>query len=71
MLDMAEYLKKYVVGDALEDQIWRDRGGSSVDFLEKILITQLFTTFVVCNPTDDFEVHLKTLGPAVISSFKV
>jgi hypothetical protein len=37
MLNMAEYLKKYMSGDALYKHIWEDEGGNSINFFERIL----------------------------------
>jgi hypothetical protein len=37
MLNMAEYLKGYMKSDELYDQIWNNKGGDSLNFLEKIL----------------------------------
>lgn len=38
MLDMAEYLKKYMSSGDLYQHIWKDQGGDSLDFFEKKIL---------------------------------
>ena len=73
MLDMAIYLKKHISAEGLERRIWRNEGGSSLAFLEQILIQDPASNFLPC-PWDDeakIESCLKKYGPALISCFKV
>ena len=76
MLNMAEYLKKYMPGDRLYQHIWNNKGGDSLDFLENILKEKPGVdgiasrqTDTLCN--DDLDALLKSYGPGLVSGFAV
>jgi hypothetical protein len=77
MLNIAEYLKKYMSGDSLYDHIWNNKGGDSLGFLESILkekprvggIVSRYTTHGLRD--DDLDRLLKRYGPGLVSGFAV
>ena len=67
MLNMAEYLKKYMPGDRLNQHIWNNRGVDSLDFLENILKEKPGVDGIASRQTDtlhndDLDILLKVLG---------
>jgi hypothetical protein len=76
MLNMAEYLKKYMSSESLYDHIWNNRGGDSLDFLEKILkkrpepenMVSLTNESLVKSDIGDL---LQSHGPGLVSGFLV
>ena len=76
MLNVAEYLKKFMSADRLYDHIWKDEGGDSFHFLKSILKTRPRpgTTNTLVDRTlvtaDLVSLMLK-YGPALVSGFAV
>jgi hypothetical protein len=75
MLDMGEYLKKYVHGTGLHRHIWEDHGGDSFEFFKNILPEKLGPHDTVGFSGSlldiDMSVLLRKYGPALVSGFKV
>ena len=75
MLNMAEYLKKYMPGDRLYEHIWNNKGGDSLDFLENILKERLDAESIMhCSNRSDFnsmDILLNSYGPGLVSGFCV
>jgi hypothetical protein len=76
MLNMAEYLKKFMSGDRLYQHIWNNRGGDSLDFLENILKEKPGVDSIASRQTDtlrndDLDILLKAYGPGLVSGFCV
>lgn len=75
MLNMAEYLKKYMKSDELYEHIWNNKGGDSLNFLESILKKRPASDGIFnCsnrNDLDSMENLLKSDGPALVSGFYV
>jgi hypothetical protein len=76
MLNMAEYLKKYMPGDALYHHIWNNKGGDSLDFLENILNTRPDSETIVTLSNKalaetEMDKLLKSYGPGLVSGFCV
>lgn len=57
MLNMAEYVKKFMPSNDLYNHIWSDSGGSSVDFLMRILQYQVVS---------DFKIHPITINGSFV-----
>ena len=75
MLNMAEYLKGYMKSDELYDQIWNNKGGDSLNFLEKILKKKPASENIShCSNKKDLDVmdeYLHSCGPGLVSGFCV
>jgi hypothetical protein len=75
MLNMAEYLKKYMPGDRLYQHIWNNKGSDSLDFLQNVLKTRPDPENIFhCSNRSDFDsmdVLLKSYGPGLVSGFLV
>lgn len=76
MLNMAEYLKKYMPGDRLYDHIWNNKGGDSWDFLKHILkekpgIDDIVSRLSDSLRNDDLDILLKAYGPGLVAGFAV
>jgi hypothetical protein len=77
MLNIAEYLKKYMSGDSLYEHIWNNKGGDSLGFLKKILkekpraggIVSRYFSEVLRN--NDLDRLLMRYGPGLVSGFAV
>ncbi|KAI8899569.1 hypothetical protein BC833DRAFT_656925 [Globomyces pollinis-pini] len=76
MLNMAEYLKKYMPGDRLYQHIWNNRGGDSLDFLENILKERPDSENIVTLSNKvladtEMDKLVKSYGPGLVSGFCV
>jgi hypothetical protein len=76
MLNMAEYLKKYMPGDRLYQHIWNNRGGDSLDFLETILKERpdsenILTLSNKVLADTEMDKLVKSYGPGLVSGFCV
>jgi len=76
MLNMAEYLKKYIPGDRLYEHIWNNKGGDSLEFLENILKTRPDSETIVTLSNKvlaktEMDNLLKSYGPGLVSGFCV
>lgn len=75
MLNMAEYLKKYMPGDSLYEHIWNNKGGDSFDFLENILKEKPKAGNIYhcsnLNDLDNMDELLRQFGPGLVSGFHV
>ena len=75
MLNMAEYLKKFMPGESLYQHIWNDKGGDSFDFLKRILKKKPKSRNILhCSNMNDFDsmdVYLDSYGPGLVSGFAV
>ena len=71
MLDMAVYLKVHMAAEALEDRIWRDKGGDSKMFLKRILVQHSPPILLSRTGEAELESYLKSFGPGLISGFDV
>jgi hypothetical protein len=76
MLNMAEYLKKYMPGDRLYEHIWNNKGGDSLEFLENILEEKPRVDGIASRQTDtlrndDLDILLNAHGPGLVSGFAV
>jgi hypothetical protein len=76
MLNMAEYLKKYMPGTHLFEHIWNDKGGDSWEFLKSILKKrpepeQVITLANESLANADMGVLLEEHGPGLVSGFCV
>jgi hypothetical protein len=76
MLNMAEYLKKYMPSDRLYEQIWNNEGGDSLDFLENILKERPDSENILTlsnNVLADTEMDklVQSYGPGLVSGFCV
>jgi hypothetical protein len=76
MLNMAEYLKKFMPGESLFEHIWNNKGGDSLAFLESILQQKPhpkdFKTVALENLLFvDMSEHLRNFGPGLVSGFSV
>lgn len=76
MLNMAEYLKKFMSGDRLYQHIWNNKGGDSFDFLENILKERPESESIVSLSNKvlaetEMDSLLKSYGPALVSGFAV
>jgi hypothetical protein len=75
MLNMAEYLKKYMPSDRLYQHIWNNKGGDSLDFLKHILKERPNSKSIFhCSNWNDLEFmneYLYLYGPGLVSGFCV
>ena len=76
MLDMAEYLKKYMPGDSLYQHIWDNKGGDSLDFFKNILKERPDSENIVTLSNrvlaeTEMDKLLKSYGPGLVSGFRV
>ncbi|KAI8898807.1 hypothetical protein BC833DRAFT_588216 [Globomyces pollinis-pini] len=76
MLNMAEYLKKYMPGTHLYEQIWNDKGSDSWEFLRSILkkrpkSKQIISLVNESLAQTDMGALLQEHGPALVSGFCV
>ena len=76
MLNMAEYLKKYMPVDSLYEHIWNNKGGDSLDFLKNILKEKPEAKNIVALSYSSLENSdigglLKSYGPGLVSGFSV
>ena len=76
MLNMAEYVKKYLPTNRIYELIWNNEGSDSLGFLKDISVTDLdpdmFVSIVnegLCDP--DLATPLKSYGPALLAGFCV
>lgn len=76
MLDMAEYLKKYMSGDSLYLHIWNAQGRDPLEFFEKILKKRP-SPYSMISPSSnllsnaDLDALLRSYGPGLVSGFCV
>jgi hypothetical protein len=75
MLNMAEYLKKYMPGERLYQHIWNNKGGDSLDFLESIWKEKPESESIIhCSNRSDLDSmdgYLQSYGPGLVSGFAV
>lgn len=75
MLNMAEYLKKYMPGDRLYQHIWNNMGGDSLDFLEGILKESPDSENILhCSNRSDLDSMdklIESYGPGLVTGFCV
>jgi hypothetical protein len=75
MLNMAEYLKKYMPGDRIYEHIWNNKGGDSLEFLENILKEKPDAESIMhCSNRSDLnsmDILLNAHGPGLVSGFAV
>ena len=76
MLNISEYLKKYMPSESLFEHIWSNKGGDSWDFLNNILEnkpkSRIISTASDASLLDfDLPEKLRAYGPGLVSGFKV
>jgi hypothetical protein len=75
MLNVAEYLKKFMPAHSLYRLIWNDMGGDSFDFLRNILYNkqdpkEMHTVSLDLLVSEDIPRLLEEYGPALVSGFR-
>jgi hypothetical protein len=75
MLNMAEYLKKYMQGNSLYQHIWDNKGGDSLTFVKNILKEKPKSRNILhcssLNDLDSMNEYLYLYGPGLVSGFCV
>jgi hypothetical protein len=75
MLNMAEYLKKYMSGESLYEQLWYDRGGDSFNFFISILKDYpgacAYLSYMNPDELSNLRAQIDQYGPGLVSGFSV